>query len=372
MADTNIEETDVPPPHAPAPPFSRRSFLRGSMLAAAGAAGGPVLLSACGGDDGGVGGGSSLEEATFLSPIPLETLSLTGELLADAGGHFEKHGLDLTLRPAKGSAQATQTLLSGIAPITRIGLIEHIKAVTEKDQPLVAVGMPVRRSLLRFVYDRNGHRLTKPEDLAGQTIGVPSEGGTSDNVISLVLASAGLDPGEAKRQVVGLSTGTFDLVKQGRIGAYVVSLDTAGILASKDPAAGVFDPSPYVKSDLQIYATTRDALTREAGVLRAFLAGVNDAMASMLADRSLDATLGRLRGKYTFATLGDDAIAKSTLTTMRDVWTGGDARRAVLVNDEETWRAGYAELRDANLVEAGGNPALWFDNSLLSGPTTAS
>ena len=77
-------------PHLPQP-LSRRSFLKRSALAVSTAAAGSTLLAACGSDAetsaGGASGGSGdTRKMTFLSPIPLETLSLAPELLAVAGG----------------------------------------------------------------------------------------------------------------------------------------------------------------------------------------------------------------------------------------------------------------------------------------------
>lgn len=302
-------------------PHSRRSFVKRSALTIAAAAAGPALLAACGSDAAGAG---DSEKVTFLSYLPLETLSLAPELLAVAGGHFKKHGLDVTLQPVKGSPQAMQTLLAGTAPITRLGQIDVMTAVADSGQPLVNIGTLTRGSAIRFIYSVDKHPLESPEDFLGQTMGVPSEGGTSDKVVSLVLANAGLDPAQAKRQVVGLTPGTFNLVQQGRIVGYVVSIDTANIVKSQSADAGVFDPGMFVKSDSQVYVTSKDAMKEESDTLKAFMAGIHDALAAMVADESLDETIKQLRGKYSFATLDDALIAKASLTQMRELWTGGD------------------------------------------------
>jgi NitT/TauT family transport system substrate-binding protein len=343
-------------------PLSRRSFLRRSAFAMAVAASGPSLLAACGSDAAGSG---DSEKVVFLSYLPLETLSLAPELLAVAGGHFAKHGLDVTLQPVKGSPQAMQTLLAGTAPITRLGQIDVMTAVAESGQPLVNIGTLTRGSALRFIYSKSKHPLEEPDDFVGQKMGVPSEGGTSDKVVSLVLANAGLDPKQTTRQVVGLTPGTFNLVQQGRVVGYVVSIDTANILTSQSGDAGVFDPGTIVKSDSQVYVTTKAAMQEDSETLKAFMAGIHDALAAFVADESLDETIKQLRGTYSFATLDDDKIAKASLTTMRELWTGGAQSQPLLVTDEQAWTAGYAELTAAGIAKPGGDAASWFDNSLL-------
>ncbi|SDL95354.1 NitT/TauT family transport system substrate-binding protein [Nonomuraea maritima] len=342
--------------------LSRRSFLRRSAFALAAATAGPALLAGCGSGDAGADGSGKV---TFLSYLPLETLSLTPELLAVAGGHFKKHGLDVTLQPVKGSPQAMQTLLSGIAPITRLGQIDVMTAVADTGQPLVTIGTLSRGSSLRFVYSKKRHPLAKPEDFVGQTMGVPSEGGTSDKVVSLVLANAGIDPEQTKRQVVGLTPGTFSLVEQGRLAGYVVSVDTATILTAQNPDVGLFNPGETVKSDLQVYVTSKDALKNDSGTLQAFMAGIDDALSAIVADESLDETVKQLRTRYSFATLDDDKIAKASLTLLRESWTGGDPSKPLLVTDQAAWAAGYTELTAAGLAKSGADAGSWFDNSLL-------
>jgi NitT/TauT family transport system substrate-binding protein len=352
--------------------ISRRSFLQRSALTATVAVAGSGLLAACGtgsssDDDTGGGNGDGNGgngKMTWLSPIPLESLSLSPELLALVGGHFTKHGLDVTLQPTKGTAQATQTLLTGIAPIARVGQIDAMRAIMDSGQPLVTIGTLVHNASVRFAYSTKNVVLDKPEAFVGQTMGVPSEGGTSDNMVSLVVASAGIDPKQVKRQVVGLTPGTFNLVERGRLAGYVVSIDTATILQSQHPDAGVFDPSEYVIGS-QVYVTTKDALKTHADGLRAFLAGINDAVAAMAADTNFDETIKQLRAKYSFATLDDDKIARAALTTMMKGWTQGDASKPLLVTDEAKWTKGYEEKVKAGVVKAGGDPASWIDNSLL-------
>lgn len=346
--------------------LDRRSFLRRSGFTLIAAAAGPSLLSACGSNSAaGSGSESRSRNITFLSYLPLETLSLAPELLAVAGGYFKKHGLDVKLQPVKGSPQAMQTLLAGAGPITRIGQIDLVTAVGNKNQPMVNVGTLTRSSTIRFLYSKK-NPLNKPEDLVGKTMGVPSEGGTSDKVVSLVMSNSRLDPKSVKRQVTGLTPGTFNLVQQGRIAGYVVSLDTANIVASQNSDAAIFDPGKYVNADRQVYVSTKEIVKNEADSLKAFMAAINDAIGAMVADEPLDETLKVLRSKYSFATLDDDKIAKASLQQSRNAWTGGKPTDPFLVTDEKAWAAGYEELVKAGMVPANLDPKAWFDNSLLS------
>lgn len=346
--------------------LSRRAFLKRSAVLTATAAAGPALLAACGSSPASSGGngGNGAQAMTFLSLLPLETLAMVPELLAVDGGHFARHGLDVTLQPVKGSPQAMQTVLSGVGPVARLGQIDLMTAVAESGQPLVNIGTFSRGSAVRIVYSKK-NPLEKPEDFVGKTIGVPSEGGTSSKVVSMVLANSGLDPAKAQQQVTGLTPGTFTLVQQGRIAGYVVSIDTAHIVQSQHDDAGVFDPGTVVKSDSQVYAATKDMIRDEPDLLKAFLAGMRDSLAELVADENFDKTIATLRKGRSFATLDDDAIARKSLEMSREIWTGGDPSRSLLVTDESEWLAGYEELVAAGQAKPGGDAASWFDNSLL-------
>ncbi|MFD0854621.1 hypothetical protein ACFQ07_20455, partial [Actinomadura adrarensis] len=173
------------------------------------------------------------------------------------------------------------------------------------------------------------------------------------------------DPERTRRQVVGLTPGTFDLVQRGRLVGYVVSTDTANLLKSQNPDVGIFDPARFVRADSQAYVTTRSALDQQRDGLRRFMAGIHDAMAAMVADTTFDESIRQLRSRYSFATLDDDAIAKASLRELRESWTGGDRTKPLLVTEQTAWANGYRELTDAGLVKAGANPASWFDNGLL-------
>ncbi|MET1033872.1 MAG: ABC transporter substrate-binding protein [Arthrobacter sp.] len=342
---------------------NRRGFIGGALgLAALSATG---ALSACGsGASATSAAGGSLKEFTYLSYLPMETLSVAPELLADAGGYFEKQGLKVTFQTTKGSPQALQTLISGVAPLTRVGAIDLITAAVD-GQPLVNVGSIVRGSSIRTLYSMDTP-LAKPEDFLGKTIGVPSEGGTSDKSLSLMLHKAGFDPNDVKRQVVGLGPGTFELVKRGDISGYMVSIDQSIIVSQQFAGeAGVFDAGDGVRADSQIYTATTDGLEQHGEDITKYLAAIREATQAIVDDESLDGVIETLRSKYSFASLDSDEVAWESLTQSRALWTA-KGTQPLLTTVPEYWTEGYDELVDAGMVEAGADPAQWMDNGYLA------
>ncbi|MEO9246319.1 ABC transporter substrate-binding protein [Citricoccus nitrophenolicus] len=342
---------------------NRRGFLAGALgLSALGMTG---LLTSCGTASSGAAGGSGsgIAPFTYLSYLPMETLSVAPELLADAGGHFENHGLQVTFQSTKGSPQAIQTLVAGAGPLTRVGAIDLITAAAD-GQPLVNVGSIVRGSSIRIL-NATVNPLEKPEDFLGKTIGVPSEGGTSDKSLSLMLHKAGLNPDDVARQVVGLGPGTFELVKRGDIAGYMVSIDQSIVTQQQfEGEAQAFDAGDAVRADSQIYTATQQSLEEHGEEIKAYMAAIRDAVQEIIDDESLESVIETMRSKYSFGSLDDDEVAKESLSQSRDLWTA-KGTQPLLTTDEGYWAEGYEELVSAGMVEAGSDPSEWLDNSYL-------
>ncbi|MEV4901961.1 ABC transporter substrate-binding protein [Citricoccus sp. NPDC055426] len=357
-----------------AAPHSDRINRRGRPLAAlAVAALGTSLLAGCGAGAGAETGSEEatgdsaasgeLQEITFLSYLPMETLSMVPEMMAVSGGYFEKHGLDVEIQEVKGSPQAMQLLLSGAGDITRIDALDTYNAVGAEDMPLRNVGTLTRNPSIKLLHSSEAP-LESPEDFVGKTIGVPSEGGSSSKTVSLMLQNAGIDPSEVEQQVVGLTPATFQLVQNGTLAGYMVSHDSALIAQTQNDDALIYDFSDALTAGAQVYVTTPESIEDEPEKLKKYLAAIKEATAAIVADEDLTDTIETLRSEYDFATLMDDDIARAGLEEQRRQWTNG-GESPLLTTDEAEWQAGYEELVAAGDVPDGLDSAEWVDNSLL-------
>jgi len=334
---------------------SRRRVLAGSAGALLAAAGGG-LVTACGGGES----ASGRTAVTFLTIVPLTSLTFAPELMADAGGYFADSGLDVSFQATRGSAQAIQLVLAGGAPITRIGQVEAVGHAAKRDAPLLNVATVVKESTIRFV-SSPANPLREPRDFLGKVMGIPSEGGESETTLDLLLNSAGLDPESVERQVVGLGPGVYNLVEQGRIAGFIVSMDTAMILQRQVPGLVVLRPGDFVESGSQCYMVSRDHLAENEDIVRRYLEAVGGAIDFMIGDEGFGETLRIMRQKYSFGTLLDDEVAKGSLAEYVRSWTGaGD--EYVMRTDPVRWRAGYDELVRAGQVPGGLDPSEWFTN----------
>lgn len=343
--------------------LSRRDVLRRSAAALAAAAGGMLLPACSGGGRGAAGEASGPTAVTFLAVVPFTTLTFAPELLADAAGYFADQGLDVAFQSTRGSAQAIQLVLAGGAPLTRIGQIECMSHIVNSGAPLMNIATVAKESTLRFVSSAQTP-LREPRDLVGKIMGIPSAGGESETTLDLLLASAGIDPESVERQVVGLGPGVFNLVEQGRIAGFIVSIDTANILEQQMDNVVVLRPGEFIESGAQLYMLSDDGLQTNGEIARKYLEAIDQALRFMLADDGFDETLRIIRQKYSFATLQNTAVAKRSLGEYVGTWTA-EGPRNVLRTNPESWRRGYEELVAAHRVEGGRDPSAWFTNALV-------
>jgi NitT/TauT family transport system substrate-binding protein len=342
---------------------SRRAFLGTALAAGLGV----PLLAACGGDDdagtgtGTTGGG--VQEMTFLSVIPLPNIANSPELVADASGLFAKQGLKVNFQNTQGSSPAIQTVIAGGALLTKIGDIETITAIADKNAPLVNLGGVEKEGLLRFLSSKR-RPLQKAEDFRGATMGLPSSGGTSEKTLDLVLASAGIKKEEVERQVVGLQPGIFELVKAGRIDGYIVSLDTSLTVLKAEPDALSFAPSSAISAGTQVYATSTAQL-RDAGKqqqVRGYLQAVADAIRFIIDDEAKGFTeTMNLMQRYEVPALKQPEIAVEALKEFVKSWTA-DGRDKIAHTNPQTWQATYDEMVTSGLIGGGKNPSEWVNN----------
>ncbi|SFL44631.1 ABC transporter substrate-binding protein [Geodermatophilus ruber] len=355
-------------------PAGRRSGWQAAFAAATVA----TMLAACGGGEdaeagsgggGGASGGGELQPVTFLNILPLESLTFTPELVADACGYFEEQGLDVTFETTQGSAQAIQTVIAGSALITRVGDMETMLAIGERDAPLVNVGQIFKTGTIRFV-SAESDPLESPEDIEGRLMGTPSEGGTSEIILKLAAASAGIAPEDVQTQVVGLAPGVFDLVTSGRIGGYIVSLDTAVALEQQQPEAVVYAPSEDVESGGQVYITSQEQADdpEKQEQLRAYLAAIREAVLFVAEDEANDfAETIECLSDYGIPTLEDPEVARGALTQYVESWTAAGEEEIARTVPEQ-WQTVYDEMSGSGFVPEGLDPAEWYTNDFAPAP----
>jgi NitT/TauT family transport system substrate-binding protein len=184
---------------------------------------------------------------TFITAYEI-LLEQMHELNAIAGGHMAAQGLDIKMIPGKGTSLAIQQVVAKQAEVSRVGALDLIKAAALQNVNLVSVGVSLQEGIFSVV-SLESNPVHGPKEMKGKKIGVVSIGGGTENMLDLMLASAGIASAEVPRQAVGSSPGNVELLKQGRLDAFFITVDGAMTLGrQKEPvliwSADRFAPMP--------------------------------------------------------------------------------------------------------------------------------
>ena len=345
-------------------PTTRRSFVGKSAGAFAAVSGGGVLLAACGDDsDDAAGGGSASTseesaggggdgggEVQVVNILPPQ-LGYSAEYIADIDGYFKKEGLSVKVNTARGSAPAIQAVLSGTALLSWVGWLESVIAISNRGAPIQAVSFTGRRSTLKLVSDK-GNPMNTPQDLVGERIGIPSEGGTSETTLDLMIANEGIDPEKVQRQVTGFTPGTFELIKQKRIAGFIIGGSQEQQFKETQPSSVFLETAKYVQDGL-CYITSPDGVKNNKAQIEAYMRALKGAMEQIVDDGpEFTDTLKKLRAKYDFPELKSDTVAKYYLKYNTDNWML-DGREQLLKVDKEKWQATYDAAAKVKAAKGG-------------------
>jgi NitT/TauT family transport system substrate-binding protein len=326
---------------------TRRAFMSRTAGALAAVSGAGGLLAACGGDDdSSTGSGASTSSAAsgsstvqVVNILPPQ-LGYAAEYIADMDGYFKKEGLEVKVNTARGSAPAIQAILSGTALLSWVGWLESVIDIANENAPIQAIAFTGRRSPLAIVSDKS-KPLTKPQDLVGKRIGIPSEGGTSETTLDLMLAANNIPPDKVPRQVTGFTPGTFELIKRGRVAGFIIGASQEEQFRQAQPSSTFLDTEKYVTDGLT-YITSQKGLQENKAQIQAYMRALKGAMEQILNDKASGYadTIKKLRSKYDFEELKDDAVAKYYIQFISDGWVV-DGRESLLKVDKAKWKETY-------------------------------
>ncbi|MCX6503161.1 MAG: ABC transporter substrate-binding protein [Microbacterium sp.] len=354
----------------------RRTASRRWALVTATMAAGALALTGCG--SGGAATPATengaepaeLTQMTVVTFLPLESFSFTPEMFAYSGGYFEKHGLDVDLQPVQGTSAAIQSLLGGATTITRASTVDVFPAM-EDGQPLRAVGTMAYKSNLRMISVED-NPIESPEDMEDKVIGMGSIGGTSEKLLNLTLDAADIPADSVTRQAVPVTAATLEVVRQGQLDGYIVSLDTSIGIGEQNDDAVVDDAGLGEAPDIQTWITTESNLEDDAKVaqIEAFLAAIREAVQDVIDDapNDFENVLKTLRdsGDWSFPALEDDDVAVAALEVYTtQTWVDADGGVPLLENDLDAWESTYDTYVKAGMLQGGKDPADWITNDYV-------
>ncbi len=265
---------------------------------------------------------------------------------AKSGGHFERAGLDVQLLGAGGAAAGVQQLAAGRCQFTRAAPIDMMKAsTTQKNLSLVSIATIFQGSTF-FVISSNDKPITKAEDLRGKRMGIVSIGGTTENLLDLMLFKVGISKADVPREVVGNNPGSFALLQQGRIDGFIATSNVVEILQHQKMPVMAWSTDRYAKMPSQAYFTTQEIIDKQPDIVLGFVKAMKASAEEMLTG-PLEPILDRAAAQFEIPGIRDKDGLIVTVKKDIEFWLS-EGRANLLRNVPELWKS----ARD-NLAEAG-------------------
>ena len=321
-----------------APPFSRRRRDTLTTLAAlGGAAMMPNAISTA--------GAQAREKLVYLTPFGY-LINFVETMYADTGGFFGKAGVDVTITGGRGSAMAVQQVSAGNVLVSRTGGTDLIKAVA-KDPNIVAIAEIYQRDLFHFV-SAEGKPIRTPEDFAGKTIGLVSNGGASENLLDMMLAKVGIASDSVKRQVTGDNPGAYELVQQGRVDGVFLTQNNVQVLRTDKKPIVSWSTDQFAPAPSQVYITSRKAIAERPAALVGFLKGVHDALGALMNEKDYAKVLDSMLTKYEVA--GAKRPDRGLPLIESSIANYRPAFRDKLASDGKVWESAFNDMVMAKIV----------------------
>lgn len=329
------------------PAVRRRDFLsltgRGVLLVPAAGASVSVVLSACGGGQGsGLPAGARAQ--TVMTPLGF-LMSYIEMYVANEEGFWEAEGLQIDIQGGQGTATAIQAVLGGSANYARAGGISSIESIANEGIPLVNIATLYQTS--QFNLASIGTEPLSPGDLRRKSIGVVSSGGTTEKLLLVMLASAGIDPSSVERPVVGTGAAALELAKRGEVDGWIALADDLAVFRQDGEEVAALNTNDVAFVPADSYVAPRQLLDRTPDLAERFLAGLLAAVDFMLAESNTDKVIDHAR-KYSPEI--DPEQARIVVPELRKLWVAAGEDQILLPSIED-WDKGQRNVSEAGLIK---------------------
>ncbi len=229
---------------------------------------------------GGVGRAFASESLNYITSFGY-LVDFAPDLNMHSGGHLKDQGFESEFIAGRGSSNAIQALVADQAKFTRLGAMEILRAMSAGEVELVSVASPFQSSSFSLVH-AGDTKLASMKELEGKTVGIMSVGGLSENFLDLMLTADGVPLDSVKREVVGNNPGNYELIKLGRIDAFMSSLGTNVALSRDGVEFQEISTDEYAPMPGQCYVTLRSTVEEEPELVQRFVNAANASVREFL------------------------------------------------------------------------------------------
>lgn len=317
-----------------------------AMLAA-----GALLLTGCGADNA-ARSAASLDEGKQLRELTVVLDWYPNALHAflyeaEEKGYFADEGLTVNIQSPAGVNDAMSMVAAGKADIGLYYQQDVIQARVEQNVPVKSVGAVVQAPL-NIILSLKDKNITRPEDLAGKTIGYA---GTelSEALVRSIMKSSGADASDVKMVDVGfelmaaMTTGNVDATIGCLVNHEVPQMEKEGF------EVNYFFPDDFGVPQYYegIFLASDKMIEEEPEVIAAFLRGCQKGFADFKAEP--DAVLQVLLDNQDASNFPlDPDVEKKSVETLLPLMETSDA--PFLSQTEKCWQENIDWMYDEGLI----------------------
>lgn len=190
--------------------------------------------------------------------------------VAEQKGYFRQAGLQVEIADFAGGGKALQALIGGSTDVVS-GAYEHTITLQTKKQFITSFILTGQAPQIVMAVSRKTLPAYRQiSDLRGKRIGISAPGSSTNMVANVVLAQAGLKPGDVSFVGIGTTKGAVDALRAGRIDA----------IANTEPVISLLEKN----NEILVIADTRTIAGTEALFGGSMPAGSLYAKSSFLRD----------------------------------------------------------------------------------------
>jgi ABC-type nitrate/sulfonate/bicarbonate transport system substrate-binding protein len=180
-------------------------------------------------------------------------------------------------------------------------------------------------------------------------IGVVARGSGTENVLDMMLATAGIKLDAVQREVAGNGVSGYGLIQQDRIAAYIPSLGTVVRLREAGEDIVAWNTDKFVAMPGQIYLTSNAQIKKDPETCVQFLRSIKESTAD-LKSGDPGKLLDRMAEKYDILGIKDREFTLKAMVAEWDLWTSADSPN-LLQNDPKRWQGMIDAMHGAGLTE---------------------
>ena len=173
----------------------------------------------------------------FKVGISSPVVSILPVYLAEAGGFYEKQGLDVEVISAEGGTRGVQVLLSGEIQVMHVGLSVVVAANAAGADVRAIASTTNTLPITIFAREKTDPPLPK-----GATVGISTIGSETDIALTLALQGLGMTRDDVEITQIGGSSKRYAAMKAGRVDAAPL-LEPGITLAKSEGMTPVYDLS---------------------------------------------------------------------------------------------------------------------------------